>query len=164
MQSIIQHDTVGTIVYEESFWSGKKTLMINNVPLVKQNKKTYLWTQDGVTKTVTLTGNFVTGAQLNVDGNSICITAPSKWYEIALAVMIFMMNIIWGNSVELCSIFPIVSGAIGGAVSGLIAFSYLLAAKYVKNIFLKLLIWLGMFIGMFVICFLLALALLPALM
>ena len=42
-----------------------------------------------------------------------------KWYEYILALIIPIFVLTWGNSVYLCSIFPIVGGAIGGAISAL---------------------------------------------
>ena len=41
-----------------------------------------------------------------------------KWYEYVLAVLPFLLVIIWGSSVQLCSIIPVLGGAIGGAISG----------------------------------------------
>lgn len=156
MRSIVQHETLGTIVYEESVWTGKKTIFINNTPLVKQNKKLFLYSNGTTSKTVQVIGNFLSGTKLIIDNETIEITPTAKWYEIACSVFIFVLNVTWGNNVVLCSIFPIVGGAIGGGISGLIAVGNILAMKSVKKVWLKLAIWIGMTIAMLVVCFLLA--------
>lgn len=156
MRSIVQHETLGTIVYEESGWTGKKTILINNTPLVKQNKKLFLYSNGATSKSVHVTGNFLSGTKLIIDNETIEITPTAKWYEIACSVFIFVLNMIWGNNFTLCSIFPIVGGAIGGGISGLIAVGNMLAMKSVKKVWLKLAIWIGMTIAMLVVCFLLA--------
>ena len=154
MRSIMQHETLGPIVYEENFWTGKKNILINNTPLIKQKKKLYLYSDGTTSKTVHVMGNFVTGTKLVIDGETIEITPRAKWYEIACSIFIFALNMIWGNSVALCSIFPIVGGAIGGGISGIIAMGNLLAMKSVKSVALKLVIWLAMLAAMLFICFL----------
>ena len=49
----------------------------------------------------------------------------------------------WGNSVELCKIIPVVGGAIGGAISGVISVLALVFSKRTKNILYKVLIGLA---------------------
>ena len=154
MRSIMQHETLGPIVYEENFWTGKKNIFINNTPLVKQNKKLFLYSNGTTSKTVHVTGNFVTGTKFVIDGETIEMTPGAKWYEIACSVFIFVLNMIWGNSVALCAIFPVVGGAIGGGISGIIAMGNLLAMKSVKSVAVKLAIWIAMLAAMLFICFL----------
>ena len=161
MTSIIQHPTLGTIVYEEGFWTGKKKLSINGKPLTKENKKTFLYSDGEESKVVYLKGNFVSGTKLYIDNEIIEIVPAAKWYEIACSVFIFVLNMIWGNSVALCSIIPIVGGAIGGGISGALALLNVVAMKSVKNVALKLAIWLVMTLAMLVICCLLAFLLVP---
>ena len=103
------------------------------------------------------------GASLIVDGQKIIIAPPMKWYEYILALIIPIFVLTWGNSVYLCSIFPIVGGAIGGAISALaMIFSAVVMRKVNKPIF-KILIGLGFFVATVLICNLLAIAILAAL-
>ena len=68
-----------------------------------------------------------------------------------------------GKLVYLCSIFPIVGGAIGGAISALaMIFSAVVMRKVSKPIF-KILIGLGFFVATVLVCNLLAIAILAAL-
>lgn len=157
MRSIVQHETIGSIVYEENFWTGKKNIFINDTPLVKQSKKLFLYSNGIENKTVHVTGNFVAGTKLVIGGETIEMVPSAKWYEIMCSIFIFVLNMVWGNSVALCTIFPVAGGAIGGAISGLIAVANLLVMKSVKSVALKLAIWLAMIVVMLFLCFIAAL-------
>ena len=74
-----------------------------------------------------------------------------------------VLIIVWGNNVALCSIVPIVGGAIGGAISGVMGVLNLYAMRSVKNVGIKLAIFAGMLVATFGICYVLALLLLSAL-
>ena len=163
MRTIVQHETLGMIVYEENLWTGKKNIFINNIPLVKQNKKLFLYSNGTTSKTVHVTGNFMSGTKLLIDGETIEITPSAKWYEMMCSVFIIVLNLVWGNNVALCAIFPIVGGAIGGGISGIIAAFNILAMKSVKKVGLKLLVWVGMLAAMLVICFLIGIFLISLL-
>ena len=41
MRNITKHEVYGEIIYDESFWTGKKEVYINGVKLAKVDKKTY---------------------------------------------------------------------------------------------------------------------------
>lgn len=157
MRSIVQHETIGSIVYEENFWTGKKNIFINDTPLVKQSKKLFLYSNGIENKTVHVTGNFVAGTKLVIGGETIEMVPSAKWYEIMCSIFIFVLNMVWGNSVALCTIFPVAGGAIGGAISGLVAVANLLVMKSVKSVALKLAIWLAMIVVMLFLCFIAAL-------
>lgn len=77
-----------------------------------------------------------------------------KWYEIVLSVLPVALILIWGNSAALVSIVPVVGGALGGLISGIIAVLNLLIVKGVKPIWLKILISIGMLAAAFLLCFL----------
>ena len=153
MKSVIQHSVYGEIVYEESFWTGKKKLSLNGANLPAVSKKEFLM-PDGETKTTVLVkGNFLFGTKLAIKNEVITVTPPIKWYELLLSVMIFALVLVWGNSVTLCSIIPIVGGAIGGGISGMMTVLNLLVMKSTKNIWLKLAVWLAFIVLTFFICF-----------
>lgn len=157
MRSIVQHETLGMIIYEEGAWTGKKNIWINDVRLVKEDKKTFVYSNGEESKTVYLKGNFVTGVSLFIGNETIEVVPSAKWYEIICSVFIFLLNLVWGNSLSLCAIIPIAGGAIGGGISGLIAMMNILLMKSAKQIGLKLAIWIAMIVAMFFLCFLAAL-------
>lgn len=155
MKESIQHPVYGQIVYEESFWTGKKSITVNGVsaPVVSKNK----FMIDG--KEATLKGNFTGGVSMSIEGETIQLTPKSKWYESALAVIPLVFLLTWGNSVELCAIFPVVGGALGGllgALGGIMSHNYM---RRQKNPLLKVLIGLVAAAATIFVAYLLALVL-----
>ena len=84
MKKIIKHEVYGEIVYEENFWTGKKSVTIDGIPLEKISKKEFKL-QDG--NTVSIEGGFLQGSNLNIKGESLMLTPKIKWYEIVLWYM-----------------------------------------------------------------------------
>lgn len=149
MQVTINHPRFGMIDYTESFWTGKKKITINGVELVKADRTHYAF-PDG--KLISVTGNFLSGAAVEIDGERISLTEKIKWYEILLGCLPLILVLIWGNSPALVKVIPVVGGAIGGAIDGgigggisggLSALS-IFFIKSVKPIGLKILIGIGM--------------------
>ena len=62
MRKTINHETLGIINYEESFWTGNKNLSINGEKLRKISKETFV---DSNENNYTLKGCFVNGATLH---------------------------------------------------------------------------------------------------
>ena len=163
MKSVIDHETYGQIVYDESFWLGKKTLMINGKYLTKVNRKTFSYSNEAENKQVYLGGNFLTGAHLTIDQEKIQLTPPIKWYELLLPILVFCFMIIWGSVPSLVLMFPLVGGALGGLIDGVGIISSILAMKSIKRISIKLLAWLGISALTILINFLVATFLIAAL-
>lgn len=164
MTSSVSHPIYGTITYEESAMSGKRTLYVNGTKLVMKKKNEFLYEREGAEAIpVALKGSFLAGVKLVIGGETIAIVPAATWYEIVCSVLIFAFVLVWGNSVALCSIFPIVGGALGGAVSGAMAMVNLYVMKSVKNIWVKLGLWLGFLVATLAICFVLAVVFITAL-
>ena len=68
MKNIIQNETLGEIVFEESVWTGRKKLSINGKPLTKVDKTTFKTEDD---KTILLSGNFLSGYKMTIDGQVV---------------------------------------------------------------------------------------------
>ena len=152
MKEVVKNDKYGEIVYEESFWTGKKSLSINGLALEPINKKEYMFGD----KKATLKGNYITGVSVNIEDDTINITKKTAWYEIILGVLPLLFVLIWGNSRYLITLFPIVSGAIGGAVAGICGFLSLYFMKKVKLARFKILIGIGFFALTILINFIIA--------
>ncbi len=149
MNVTINHAEFGDIVYEESFWTGKKTVSINGTPLEKISKKQFRL-QDG--GTVTVSGNFLQGACLNLNGETIRLTPKLKWYEVVLCILPLIFTLTWGNIPALCDIVPVVGGMIGGAIGGVFSMVGLYAIRSVKPLWLKIVIGIASFALTFGIC------------
>lgn len=150
MKSTLQHEKFGTIVFEESFWTGKKNVSFNGVPLQKTGKNQFI-TADGTY--VSLMGNYMKGAQLLIGGETIRLTPSVKWYEIVFSIIPFLLVLIWGNSVTLCNIVPVVGGAIGGLIGALFSVLNLFLIKGIKRIWLKAIVSLVSIAITFLVCF-----------
>ena len=142
----------------------KRDISINGVKLIKEKKNVYIYDTGENKISVSVQGSIFAGIQLVVGKDIIEIEKKSAWYETACSIAIFVLVLIWGNNTYLCSIVPIIGGAIGGAISGGMGILNLRAMKSVKNVALKLTIWLAMLIATLGICFVLAIVFLSALM
>ena len=118
MKKTMQHPVYGEIVYEESLWTGRKTLSVNGTVLQKVSKDTYsIPLADESTRGI-LKGNVLTGVCLNIFDEEIWVVSKAAWLDWVLSALPFMVIMLWGNNPRLCSIFPVVGGAIGGALGG----------------------------------------------
>jgi len=164
MKFTVNHPTIGEIVYTESIWTGKKGLIINGKELKKHTKDVFVDpTSAESSKMYYLSGSFMSGVTLTLDGEKVEIVSKPKKLDIAFSIIIFALVLFWGNNPVLCAIFPIVGGAIGGAVSGAMAMINLSMIKKEESIAKKILISLGMLVATVLICFALALLILSAL-
>lgn len=153
MRKTIQHPVYGEIVYTENAWTGKKSLTINGIAATPITKKVFKIDD----KSVTIIGNDLMGASLFIDGEIISLSPKPKWYEFVLAILPLAFLLTWGNSVTLCSIFPVVGGAIGGALGGAASIISLCLMKKSKSPIIKVIIGIGALVATALIAFALAL-------
>ncbi len=153
MKEFIQHPVYGEIVYTESFWSGKKALTVNGLDAQPISKKEFMING----KKAVIKGSYYTGINLYIEGENIEISPKPRWYEIILAILPFIFLLTWGNSQVLCSIFPVVGGALGGVLGGAGAITSLLLMKKSNLPATKVLIGIGACIVTILIAFILAL-------
>lgn len=160
MKKIISNETYGEIVYYESPWTGKKGLTVGGTPLEKKDKNTFEREIDGTREIFGIKGSFITGVKLLAGGQTHVLIDAPKWYEIVLPFIIFAFILVWGNIVATFEILPIVGGALGGAISGLLAMVCFLIMRFVKKIYWKLLVFAACFALTVLACYLIALAIL----
>ena len=118
MKSSVNHPVYGPITYEEGAWSGKKIITVGGRELKKIDKNTFVFSEGESPMMATLKGSWLVGASLCVGGEEIRLVSKPAWYEWILAFLPFVLVVVWGNSVPLCSIIPVAGGAIGGALGG----------------------------------------------
>lgn len=114
MKNVVNHPTYGQIAYEESAWTGKKTLTVNGTAAKKIAKNTY--SLNGTE--IRLKGGYLSKATMFINNEAITLVEASKWYELFLSVLSIVFVVIWGNSTTLCKIFPIPGSAIGYRLGG----------------------------------------------
>lgn len=160
MKEVTMNETLGEIVYEENVWTGKKSLTVNGETLEKTGKKTFRFADGRCTN---VKGSMIFGTKMTVGNDTISISKPLTWYEYIIAIIIPAFVIIWGASPALVQIFPIVGGAVGGAIRGFAMVACILTMKQTAKPVLKILIGLGFFVVTLLICFLIASAMLSLL-
>ena len=133
MRECAQHPIYGQIVYDEGLWSGKKAV---------------------------IKGNLYAGVTLCIENENIVVAPKPKWYEMLLAVLPLLFLTIWGNSKALCSIFPVVGGALGGALGGMGLCVSLLFMKRSRSFAEKMMIGFSALVATVLVAFALAAVLL----
>ena len=146
MRDSIQTEKYGEIVIDENMWTGSKKVFVNGVRFNKVNKKTFVGSIGGAAVTALVTGSSFTGIVIELDGTKYRVSASPKWYDFLITLIWIPLYLIWANS-ALCAILPVAGGALGGAVSGLMAGIALVYAKRQKSIGVKLAISLGAFVA-----------------
>lgn len=148
MRKSIDISNIGKLTYEENLLTGKVQVLVNDFPAFRINKKLYEY-NPGANKeqrvVITLQGNFLTGLEASVNGVPYRLIEKPRWYEWVITILTVAFSLIWGNSPELCAIFPVVGGAIGGGLAGLLAMIGLSFSKQTEKVWLKLLILVGFF-------------------
>lgn len=153
MKYEINSDKYGNIIVTESFWTGKRKVYINGRPLNKIDKSTFIFHTEEETISASISGNYFTGVVLSIDKEQFIIQMRPKWYEYVISILIPVFIIIWGNSVTLCTIFPIIGGGIGGAIGGLFMMLSLMLMCRTKKILYKILIGIGMLLSSVLLCY-----------
>ena len=143
----LEHSTFGRITYNEGFFTGKKELSFGEIQLVKQSKNLFVYECGGQKTEVTIKGTYLSGVSLIIGDEKIKLSSGPTWYEILCSIVIILPFLVWGNSKELCSIVPIVGGAIGGGIGGVMAVVNLIVMKDIKNVRIKLVAWICMLIA-----------------
>ncbi len=159
MNVTIEHPKYGKISYDENAWTGRKTIVVGIRPCTKLNRRTFRL-EDGTVARIR--GNFLSGSTLLIGDEEFPLTPRVKWYEVVLAVLPFIFDVVWGNVVELVAIFPIVGGAIGGLICGAGMFLSLYFMRKVKVWWQKVLIGLLVGAAAILICYAIAVIILAA--
>ena len=153
MKYSIDNSALGAITYEEDFFTGKKKLTVNGIPLVRKKKETYIFNDGTGEREAELRGNYLLGVKLKVGGEVVQVVPALRWYETLCSILIFATIVIWGNVDVLCLIFPLAGGFVGGFVSASAAVLCALVMKAVKDVRIKLVLWLVIFAATVLVCF-----------
>lgn len=137
MQITISHPTYGIITYAEGFWTGKKTILFDGVPLQKVNKTTYILPADpsdpeSAPVTFTIKGGFVGGVTMTDGSETITLSQKATASDYILGIL--PGALFFGL---------IMQGAIGGAIAGMMSVGGIMLMKTRPNMKQKLLISLG---------------------
>lgn len=163
MKVIINNEKYGTIEYNENFWTGKKEIYVDGKLFKKKTKDKYVYQTDEEELVVRIKGNYLSGVNLTIIDTYVEVIPKTTAIEYILAILPLIFVIVWGNSPYLCSIFPVVGGAIGGGIAGLVGALGILFMKKTNSLIRKILVGLIAFAIAVLICFIVVVAILSAL-
>ena len=100
----------GTILYEESVWTGKRKLFLNGKELTKVNKKTFVYEEDGEKKEFIVEGNIFKGVGIFSSDlpEPVIISNPMGVLDYIFFILPLVPAVLFG--------------AVGGLVGGFFAF------------------------------------------
>ena len=116
MEFKVEHSQYGTIIYNESFWTGKKSIRINSVELSMIGKNEFQYYIENELIQVTLQGNSLSGVAITIKGEKIQLVSKLGLFEILILIFAFFLPLIWGSTPVLCETLPLIGGAIGGVL------------------------------------------------
>ena len=157
-----QDATYGEIVCEEGFLGNVKSIIVNGVPATKVNKTSFVFVHEDEQVNITIKMNDKKGVDLCIGEKTYQVKEPRKWYEMILAWVPLVFIIVWGNSPSAVKLFPVVGGAIGGAIAGLFACISLAVMSRVNKGWQKVLVGLGCFVLAILVCYLVAVVILAS--
>ena len=114
------------LYFEENFWTGKRTIKYNGVTLNKVKNNLYEYNDGEVSEQFEVKGNQLVGITIKMFGKEVDIARKLTWYEIVMAVFVFVPCILFG--------------AVGGAIGGALGFTNLTIIRQVEKLYLKIII------------------------
>ena len=114
------------LYYEEGFWTGKRTIVYDGVPLNKIKRNLYEYKQGDTAQQFAIWGNQISGVSIKMFGTVVEVSRKLTWYEFVMSIMVFIPCILFG--------------AIGGAFGGAFGFTNLTIIRNVEKWWLKLII------------------------
>ncbi len=112
--------------YEENFWTGKRNLAYDNVPLTKIKRNVFEYKEGDKVEQFLIKGNQFIGVSVSMFGVQVEVIRKLTWLEIVLSVLVFIPSILFG--------------AVGGAIGGVCGFTNILLLRKIENIWLQIII------------------------
>lgn len=113
--------------YEESFWTGKRTIYYDGKQLSKVKRNVYEYKNGEESQHFEIKGNQVIGVTVNMFGSSIEVLRKLTWLEILLSFLVLIPP---------CVLF----GAIGGLFGGALGFTNIMVIRQIDKLYLKIII------------------------
>ena len=162
MKKVIQNEELfegRELVFDENPITGNISLSLDGQLLEKRNKKEFILKQNEEEIKLIYTGNRVSGSQLKVGDKTYPVLDKQPVYIWPIAVLPFLLVMIFSSIPALAKNgFPVVGGAIGGGISGLLSVLSFYMMTTTKKPLFKILIGLAFTLGTVLICYLLGLA------
>lgn len=97
------------LVYEEGFWTGKRSIKYNGVDLVKIKRNIYEYNDEKNIEQFEIKGNQLIGVTIKMFGSCVEVLRKLTWYEIVMAIMVAIP----------CILFGAIGGAFGGGIGSI---------------------------------------------
>ena len=75
-----------TIVFDDSS-KGKIKFTVNGIPCTKQKRNTYVYDENGTTKSIVVLYSMACGMSFTADGISFTVYPDAKWYDFVLSLV-----------------------------------------------------------------------------
>ncbi|MBQ8522923.1 MAG: hypothetical protein IJ458_04640 [Clostridia bacterium] len=121
--------------FEESFWTGKRTIVYDGVILTKIKRSVYEYKKDDVVEKFTIKGNQLIGITINAFGQTIEVARKLTWYEIVLSLSILVACLTFGIINK-----SVIAGAFVGGIGGGLAFTNAMIVRQIDKWYLKVII------------------------
>lgn len=161
MKEVIKLEDGSNLTYEESFWTSKKNIYIDNVETKKISKTEFKYGEN-LEKTVLIKGNFLKGVQVVVNEKEYEVSPKTVLYQYIIFLIPIIFIITWGAVPQFVAIFPVVGGAIGGLISALFSVFGLILGKKIKNKAISLVVQIAFSALAILVCYLIGLAIIGA--
>ncbi len=128
MKAVINNESTfnKTLIYQEGFWTGKRTISYDGTALTKVKRNIYEYKTENKVENFEIKGNQLVGVTINMLGNSVEVSRKLTWYEIVLSVLVFLPCILFG--------------AVGGAVGGVLGFTNIMVIRSVNKVWVKIVV------------------------
>ena len=112
--------------FEESFWTGKRTIIYDGVMLTKIKRNIYEYRKDDVIEQFIIKGNQLIGITITMFDKVVEIARKLTWYEIVLFLLVIIPCLF--------------CGAIGGAIGGALGFTNVVTIRQIDKWYLKVIV------------------------
>lgn len=115
-----------TLIYQEGFWTGKRTISYDGTPLTKVKRNIFEYKTEETTEYFEIKGNQLIGVTINMLGKDVEVSRKLTWYEIVLSILVFIPCILFG--------------AVGGAVGGALGFTNIMVIRSLDKTWVKIVV------------------------
>lgn len=157
MKVTVENEKYGIVEYKENFWTGKREISVDGKEYKHKIKNVYV---NSSGEKVKLSGSYFSAVRLMVIDTYVEVVPKTTAFEYILAILPFIVIILWGNAPYLCSILPVVGGIIGGSISIFAGMMEIKIMRLFKSFILKFLVAAIIFAANMFVCHLIACAIL----
>lgn len=128
MKVVINNENTNnkTLIYQEGFWTGKRTISYDGTPLTKVKRNIFEYKTEKTTENFEIKGNQLIGVTINMLGKDVGVSHKLTWYEIVLSILVFIPCILFG--------------AVGGAVGGALGFTNIMIIRSLDKTWVKIVV------------------------